>query len=130
MPRWTIQAYQEYEDRCKKSAAKPQRTVRVVPLAAPSEKEKNPARFFIRITSFRVRPIDPDNLCAKFHIDCLRYSGIIPDDSARIVDLWIWEKEASDKTAERTEIEISKITDSSPSANLPKVVSLPDPPKP
>lgn len=39
-------------------------------------------RFFVRITAYRARLLDEDNLCEKYHVDLLRYSGIISGDEA------------------------------------------------
>src|SRR5262245_9440283 len=45
---------------------------------------ENPKRYRVRVTSFRRRLFDEDNLCAKFHVDALRYFGLIPDDSPKV----------------------------------------------
>ena len=50
------------------------------PLEAPSAEERHPASFHVRILSIRKRLLDEDNLCEKFHVDCLRRNGFIPDD--------------------------------------------------
>lgn len=34
----------------------------------------------VRVTSFRRRLLDMDNLCEKYAVDLLRYSGVIPSD--------------------------------------------------
>ena len=39
-------------------------------------------RFLIRVTSVRCRLLDEDNLCVKLVVDCCRYAGLIPGDSA------------------------------------------------
>ena len=38
-------------------------------------------KFVVRITSFRKRLLDEDNLAVKYHVDALRYAGIIPNDA-------------------------------------------------
>ncbi|PTX92074.1 hypothetical protein DB346_24310 [Verrucomicrobia bacterium LW23] len=38
-------------------------------------------RYRVRIISYRRRLLDQDNACAKFHIDSLRYAGLLPDDA-------------------------------------------------
>jgi len=64
-------------------------------------------RFSVRITSYRVRLLDPDNLCGKYFVDCLRYSGIIPDDTATVVDYSIRQEKVRTKAEEATLIEVS-----------------------
>ena len=59
---------------------KPKRPVRNEPLAKGECKKENTGRIHIRLTARRKRLIDPDNLIFKYHIDCLRYAGAIPDD--------------------------------------------------
>ena len=39
-------------------------------------------RFLVRVTSVRCRLLDEDNLCVKLVVDCCRYAGLIPGDSA------------------------------------------------
>ena len=39
-------------------------------------------RFLVRVTSVRNRLLDEDNLCVKLVVDCCRYAGLIPGDSA------------------------------------------------
>jgi len=65
------------------------------------------ATVHVRITSFRTRLLDPDNLCPKYFIDCLRYSGLIPNDRAEDITLEV--RQFKVKTNERTEIEIEKL---------------------
>ncbi len=66
---------------------KPKRAVRNDSLAKANRKEKNTGRIHIRLTARRKRLVDPDNLIFKYHIDCLRYAGAIPDDSERNVTI-------------------------------------------
>ena len=41
----------------------------------------------MRVVSFRARLCDPDNLCPKYFIDCLRYAGLIADDAPEFITL-------------------------------------------
>jgi hypothetical protein len=66
-------------------------------------------RFSVRVTSYRRRLIDPDNLCPKFFIDCLRYCGAIPDDRAQDITLEVRQEKVKRKQDERTEIEVTPI---------------------
>lgn len=64
-------------------------------------------RIRIRITSFRRRLLDPDNLAAKYFIDGLRYAGLIPDDREEDIALEVRQVKVKSKTSERTEIELT-----------------------
>jgi hypothetical protein len=44
-------------------------------------KEKTQRRFFVLIIDHRKKLIDDSNLEAKYIIDCLRYSNLIPEDN-------------------------------------------------
>jgi hypothetical protein len=81
------------------------RPVRNGPLAAAEGKAKGAGRIHVSITSYRSRLTDPDNLCAKATVDCLRYCGILKDDSAKDITYSISQEKTS-KENERTEIEI------------------------
>lgn len=65
--------------------------------------------FHVRVTSFRVRLLDEDNLCEKYHVDCCRYAGILPDDSARKARITTTQQKVSSTAEERIEIEIESI---------------------
>lgn len=74
-------------------------------LAKKSRKESNSERIHVCVTSRRVRLIDPDNLCAKYFVDCLRYAGFIPEDNADAITLEVRQEKVSKKD-EETVIEI------------------------
>jgi len=61
------------------------------------------------VTSFRRRLLDEDNLAVKWHVDALRYAGIIPDDAPEKVSIKARQEKVSLKEDERTEIEITEI---------------------
>lgn len=65
------------------------------------------ARIVVRITSFRRRLLDPDNLCPKALVDSLRYSGILPDDRPQDIELSIAQEKVAHRREERTEIELT-----------------------
>lgn len=75
----------------------------------PTQKE-NPSLYKVSVISFRKRLIDPDNLIAKYHIDAIRYEGLIPDDSAKHIVLEVRQEKVFESNAERTEIEITRLT--------------------
>lgn len=91
------------------SRAEPQQVVRDALPPAVKRTAPNRTRYAVRITSFRSRLIDPDNLCGKFFTDCLRYAGLIPDDTAAIMDYSIRQQKTS-KDQERTEITLTPIS--------------------
>jgi len=83
---------------------KPKRPVRNEPLAKGECKKENTGRVHIRLTARRKRLIDPDNLIFKYHIDCLRYAGAIPDD--REGDVTIETRQEKTSGQEETLIEL------------------------
>lgn len=83
---------------------KPKRAVRNEPLAKDEGKEKNTGRIHIRFTVKRKRLIDPDNIIAKYLIDCLRYAGAIPDDRQKDVSLEVRQEKTREE--EETLIEL------------------------
>ena len=83
---------------------KPKRAVRHEPLAKGDSKKEGSGRIHIRLTARRKRLIDPDNLVFKYHIDCLRYAGAIPDD--RESDVTIETRQEKTRGQEETLIEL------------------------
>ena len=83
---------------------KPKRAVRHEPLAKGNSKKEGSGRIHIRLTARRKRLIDPDNLVFKYHIDCLRYAGAIPDD--RESDVTIETRQEKTRGQEETLIEL------------------------
>lgn len=70
---------------------------------------KSAARFLVRITSVRVRLLDEDNLCEKYHVDCCRYAGLIPDDAPSLVRIETLQRKARRGEAEHTQVEIYRL---------------------
>lgn len=79
------------------------------PLGAIPRAASNGQRYAVSITSFRTRLLDPDNLCGKYFVDCLRYAGLLPDDTACVMDYRICQEKTESKRGERTEITITKL---------------------
>lgn len=69
-----------------------------------------PERFHVVVTSFRTRLLDEDNLCEKYHIDCLRYAGILPSDAPAVAHIEVCQRKVARRSDERTEIEIWQIS--------------------
>ena len=88
------------------SGAEPEPAVRDEPLAAPAGEDGNASRVRVCVVSFRARLCDPDNLCPKYFIDCLRYAGLIADDAPEYITLEV-RQERCRRGEERTEIVIS-----------------------
>lgn len=94
------------EDRCTLSRPQPEPAIRHEPVGTEEGKTKDAGRFLVRITSFRKRLLDPDNLCPKYFVDALRYQKLIPDDSAKFIDLSISQRKSK---TDYTEIEILEL---------------------
>lgn len=94
------------------SASRPvvERRVRPRPLAARKNEGPNPARFFVRVTSFRRRLLDEDNLCEKYFVDCCRYAGLLPGDDAGQARIVTTQEKVGRKEDERTEIVIELLS--------------------
>ena len=76
-------------------------------LGAGETKGDNPARFLVRVTSFRVRLLDEDNLCEKYHVDCCRYAGLIPGDAPGQTEIKTGQRKVKRKDQEHVLIEIT-----------------------
>ena len=106
MPRWTKSELQAYETRRQSRGAKPERTIRNDAFCKGQAPQADSRRRLVRVVSYRCRLLDPDNLCAKYHIDGLRYAGLIRNDSQSDIVLELSQQKVTTKAEERTEIEI------------------------
>ena len=88
------------------SRAEPQPPVRDEPLAAPPREAGDAGRVRVSVVSYRARLCDPDNLCPKYFIDCLRYAGLITDDSPEYITLEVRQVRCA-RADERTELLIA-----------------------
>jgi hypothetical protein len=79
--------------------------------AARPDSGKTPAatRFLIRVESIRKRGVDCEGLCCKYLVDCLRYSGVIPDDTAEQATIEIQQRKATENETERTIVEVFRL---------------------
>ena len=64
-------------------------------------------KFLVRVTSVRKILRDEDNLCEKYHIDLLRYAGIISGDEAGKTKIETSQRKAIKGEQERVEIEVT-----------------------
>ena len=84
------------------------------PLEAVEDKTGPTGRIFIRFVSVRKRLLDPDNLCEKYLLDCLRYSGLISGDEPEKVSLETAQRKCRKGESEKTIVEISKLDTKQP----------------
>ena len=63
-------------------------------------------RVHIRITAVRKRLCDADGVFSKWLVDCLRYAGIIRDDTTEDITLENKQRKAAKGEAEHTVIEL------------------------
>lgn len=87
-------------------SAEPECPVCNEPLAEGKGAQEGTSRIRVEINSFRHRLLDPDNLCPKYIVDCLRYWKYIPDDTSKDIQLIVQQSKCSKKD-ERTEIELT-----------------------
>jgi len=66
-------------------------------------------RVLVCIESRRTRLIDPDNLCPKWFVDCLRYSGVIRDDRASDIEIRVSQTKVGSKAEEATVITVDPL---------------------
>lgn len=92
------------------SSAEPQQIACTEPMEASGRKESNAGRSVVRITSFRRRLLDKDNLYGgvKFFVDSLRYAQLIPNDSVTDIELEVVQEKVQSEEEERTEILITR----------------------
>lgn len=106
--RWTHDQYEAFLRRRKTPGPKPEQNVRHEPVGKKKGKAGNPVRFLVCIVSYRSRLCDPDNLCPKYFVDCLRYAEVIPDDSQAEIELKVSQVKVK-RELERTEITVYEI---------------------
>lgn len=71
--------------------------------------EGHSGRVLVRVTSFRLRLLDEDNLCEKYHVDCCRYAGLLYGDDPSRAKIETGQVKVSEKEEERVEITIEKL---------------------
>lgn len=112
--KWTKEQYDTYQKRIATNQAsherqpspKPEQIVRDEPMGK-EEAEGQYTRRRVSITSHRVRLLDPDNLCIKYHVDGLRYAGVIRDDTTNDIELFVKQHKVATRKEEKTEIEVT-----------------------
>jgi hypothetical protein len=76
-------------------------------LAAKKAENQNSGIHVVRVTSHRVRLLDEDNLCEKYHVDGCRYAGLLPSDAPDKTHIIVTQKKVDSKKEEKTLIEIT-----------------------
>lgn len=108
MPTWTQDQLSEYLARRAVQDPQPEPAVCDEPVGSEKGEDAMSQRTLVRITSYRKRLLDPDNLTggAKYLIDGIRHAGLISDDRPEDIELVVAQQKVSLSTQERTEIEI------------------------
>lgn len=89
--------------------ADPQPVLRDNPLGTTQDQEANPKRFLVCILSVRKRLSDAESLVPKWHVDCLRYAGVIEDDTAELLECRTTQRKCAKGEEEHTEIEVYRL---------------------
>ena len=66
-------------------------------------------RVLVRVTAYRHRLLDEDNLCEKFHVDLCRYAGVIPSDAPGRAKIEVCQEKVGSKEPEETKIEVFEV---------------------
>ena len=88
------------------SSPKSERSVRNESVATVKRKKANPRCRVLRITSFRTRLLDTDNLCVKWFIDAIKLVGLIEDDTPKHIELQTRQQKVKHRAEEKTLIEL------------------------
>ncbi len=93
--------------------SEPEPIVRYESVAAPTREVGDAPRHVVRITSFRRKLLDPDNLSGgvKYFLDGVRLAGFVPDDSPDKIILEVAQQKVAQIDEERTEIEVLTLRD-------------------
>jgi hypothetical protein len=78
-------------------------------LGKRQSQKRDTGTFLVRVTAFRVRLLDEDNLCEKYHVDCCRYAGLLPSDAAGKAKITTSQEKVGSEAEERVEIVIYRI---------------------
>lgn len=76
------------------------------PLAKTQAQKRDSATFQVSVLSIRKRLLDEDNLCEKFHVDCLRRFGFIPNDDPATTHIEVTQRKCERGEPERVQITI------------------------
>lgn len=79
------------------------------PLATKEVQGSTGEKVLVRVESIRSRLLDEDNLCEKYHVDLLRYAGVIPGDTPDEIKIEVSQRKAQKGEQERIVIEVDKL---------------------
>lgn len=66
-------------------------------------------QFHVRVTTVRSRLLDDDNCAEKYHVDLLRYAGVIPGDSRKTTRIKVVQQKAQAGEREEVILEVFEI---------------------
>ena len=87
---------------------KPQPAISIGAVGEEEAQGRDFQRNLVRITSYRCRLLDPDNLAGgcKYAIDAIRKAKVIPDDREEDIRLEIFQVKTKTRKEEKTVIEV------------------------
>ncbi len=108
MPSWTLKEYETYKNHLRLQDPKPEPSVQPGTDGPPPGTAISPPGIVVRITSYRRKLLDFDNLVGgtKYLLDGLRFAKLIPDDSPDQIELQVSQVKVGNETEEKTEIEL------------------------
>lgn len=92
-----------------RSVAKLEPDIGIRALGTVQAQVADPGRFLVRITSYRKRLLDADNLCEKFHVDCCRYARCISSDDPSKTEIEVCQVKTGKGEPEFTRVEVYRI---------------------
>jgi len=97
----------QHESPRKDTATQP--AIRNDALGSSEVQERDSERFLVVVTSVRKRLADEDGIIGKYHVDCLRYAGFIPDDRPAICSIRQAQRKCAKGEAEHTQLEVFRL---------------------
>lgn len=79
------------------------------PLGTAPAEEGDSGRVLVRVTSYRRRLLDEDNLCEKYVVDCCRYAGLLHADTPAEAHIEVRQIKVKGKENEGTLIELNPL---------------------
>lgn len=95
-----------FSDRDPRKAPQLERTAGNGAMEALPVQTPTGGHFLVRVTSYRRRLLDEDNLAEKFHVDLCRYAGALPSDAAGKAKIQTSQKKVGAKEREFVHLEI------------------------
>jgi hypothetical protein len=76
-------------------------------VSRPRKLEGRHSEFFlVRVTAVRKRLLDDDNACEKYHVDCLRYAGVIHSDARSTTRIKTAQRRCAEGESEKVIVEV------------------------